>query len=520
MKYYFASVELDTERHELRRDGEIRPIEPKVFGLLTLLIENRHRVVSKDDMIATVWNGRIVSDAALSSAISMARRAVGDDGKAQAVIRTIPRLGFRFVSEIQADGAAAPPGTEDQYEEQPQARPHKPTLAVLPFANLSAAQDQKYLADGITEDIITALSRNRWLLVLSRNATIAFRDHDQSLDSIAKLLCVDYLLDGSVRRAGKRIRITVRLIDGSSGGNVWAEKYDRSISNVFVLQDDITETIAARLEPELAAAERHRAKQKPPQNLDAWDHYLLGLAQFYTFEKSGNERAQALFRKATDLDPEFSQAYARLAYTMVLGMVYFDTERSQDIFDEALETARKAVWLDDQDAVAQFVLGRVHLARGEYLAAIHALETSLQLNSCLAVTYCGLGDALTYSGRLDEAIAQFNIAIKLSPHDPYRWAFFSYGSLTHLFSGDYETAAEWAERAVRTPNAQYWSLAHLAAALGHLGRAEEANSTVAELLKRKPDFSCTFAAKHLFYIKDESQLDVYFNGLRRAGVPE
>ena len=532
MKYRFASCELDTERRELRLDGEIRPIEPKVFSLLAFLIENRHRVVSKDDMIEVVWNGRIVSDAALSSAISAARSAVGDDGKAQALIRTVARRGFRFVAEIESGGApdhgaeggdglpTRSLGARDVVEGRPVPLLHKPTLAVLPFENMSDAQDQEYLANGITEDIITALSRNRWLLVLSRNATVSFRDHGQSPEQIAKELHADYLVDGSVRRAHDRIRITVQLIDGSSGGNVWAEKYDRSINDVFELQDEITETVAARLEPELAAAERHRARHKPPQNLDAWDHYLLGLAQFYTFEKAGNEKAQALFRKAIELDPEFAQAYARLAYSLVLGMVYFDTEPSGSILDEALDTARKALGLDDQDAVAYYTLGRVHLARGEYQQAIRELETSLQLNPCLAVTYCGLGDALTYSGRLDDAIAQFENAIKLSPHDPYRWGFYSYRALAHLFSGDYEAAVEWAERAVQTPNAQYWSHAHLAAALGYLDRPEETESAVDELLKRKPDFSCTFAANHLFYIKDERQIDTYVSGLRRAGVPE
>lgn len=398
--------------------------------------------------------------------------------------------------------------------------PQKPTLAVMPFEDISEKGDQTYFANGIAEDIITALSKNRWLLVLARNSTIAFRDQHLPAAEIADKLGCDYLVTGSVRRAGERVRINVQLIDGSTGSHIWAERYDRDIADIFDLQDEITETIAARVEPELGTVERQRAKRKAPQTLDAWDHYLLGLEQLYTFGKNGNEKAQSLFRRAIELDPEFSQAYARLAYALVLNMVYFDAEPDANVLDEALEISRKSVALDEQDAVAHFTLGRVHLARSEYEQAISELETALELNPCLAVTHCGLGDALTYADQPGEAIAYFEQAIRLSPHDPYRWGFYAYRSLAHLFLHEYEAAAEWAEKATQVTNVQYWAYAHRVAALGYLSRPEETRSAVRTLLRNKPDFSCGFARTHLFYIKSKAQMDTYLDGLRRAGVPE
>jgi TolB-like protein len=297
MTYLFADCELDLDRQELRLDGCPRPTEPQVFGLIVFLIENRDRVVSKDELIEAVWAGRIVSDAALNSRISAARQAMGDDGRTQAIIRTIARRGYRFVAEVDAGEATPPragrprPGTGSETASAPGSRPgsgpagangpasvHKPTLAVLPFENISGERDQFYLADGITEDIITALSKNRWLLVLARNATIAFRDRRPPASEIAAQLGADYLLSGSVRRSGERIRISVELVDGGLGSHIWGERYDRRMDDIFDLQDEITETIAARIEPELATAERRRVKRKPPKSLDAWDHYLLGLA--------------------------------------------------------------------------------------------------------------------------------------------------------------------------------------------------------------------------------------------------
>ncbi len=536
MKYSFDRCEFDTARLELSLDGSRTPVEPQAFRLLKFLLENRDRVVSKDDLIEAVWQGRIISDAALNSCVSAARQAVGDSGQQQTIIRTIPRRGYRFVATVQiadADEDGAGPdnasdaasqrlngqSTSTHKESRAWDLQNKPTLAVLPFEDISESLDQAYLVDGIVEDLITDLSKNRWLLILSRNSTYSLRTRKLSTREITTELGADYLVGGSIRKSGDRIRINVRLIECASGGHIWDQRYDRKIANIFDLQEEIAETIAARIEPELAGAEQHRAKSKPTKNLDAWDLYLLGQAQMYTFQADGNGKAKTFFRQAIELDPEFSQAYARLAYAIVLSMVYFDAAPETAMLDEALAIARKAVVLDDQDAVSYFCLGRVHLARGEYESATRELELSLQLNPCLAVTYCGLGDALTYSDRLDEAVTQFEEAIRLSPLDPYRWGFFAYRSLSHLFGGDYEPAVKWARTATEVPNAQFWAFAHLVSALGYLGPPEEADSALQVLMRLQPNFSCSFARRKLFFISNEKQIEIYIEGLHRSRVP-
>ncbi|MCW5752863.1 MAG: tetratricopeptide repeat protein, partial [Alphaproteobacteria bacterium] len=252
----------------------------------------------------------------------------------------------------------------------------------------------------------------------------------------------------------------------------------------------------------------------------AWDLYQLGVAEFYRFTAEGNARSQDYLRRAIALDPEFACAHARLSYAIVLSMVYFDAAPDDARLLEALAAARRAIELDDQDATGYFALGRVQLARRAYGDAIEALQQALELNPSLAVTHCGLGDSYAYEGRLDEALVHFENAIRLSPHDPFRWAFFSYRALAHLFRAEYGEAAAWSRRAVQVPNAQYWARAHLLAALGHLGDRRQAEMALADLLRVKPQFSVAFARTHLFYVKRREQMEIYLTGLRLGGLPE
>jgi tetratricopeptide (TPR) repeat protein len=362
------------------------------------------------------------------------------------------------------------------------------------------------------------LSKNRWLSVIARNPAFAFRGSKDSIRTIGQKLNADYLVTGSVRKAGTRFRITVQLVDADTEQSVWSERFDRDKVDIFELQDEISELVAARIEAELGLSEQKKAERRPRKNLGAWDIYQLGSAEFYKFTGEGNRKCQELLRQAIALDPNLASAHSRLAYAIVLSMVYFDAPPEAAKMDEALAIAERAIELDDQDANSYFTMGRVRLARCEYDLAIDALRYALELNSCLAVAYCGLGDSLAYEGRLDQAIEQFEMAIRLSPHDPFRWGFYSYRSLAHLFRGEFEEAASWARRAVQIPNAQYWARAHLVAALGHLGDALQAGSAVKELLHLKPEFSLDFARRHLFYIKRSDQMEAYIDGLRKAGV--
>jgi TolB-like protein/class 3 adenylate cyclase/Tfp pilus assembly protein PilF len=515
----FDDFELDTSLFELRKSGERIPIEPQVFDLLVFLARNHTRTVTKEEVFAEIWGNRIVSDAALSSQIKAARRVLGDDGASQRMIATIHGRGFRFARPVAGLPVPAPIKTEDGDVSGASAMvTARPSVAILPFTNQNRDPQEDYFADGITEDIITSISKHRWLTVVARNPSFSFRNSTDGIRTIGEKLNAHYIATGSVRKAGSRIRITVELVDAATEYGLWSERFDRDVADIFELQDEISTLVAARLEAELGLEEQRKALKRRRKNLGAWDLYQLGSAAFYKFTQESNSRAQELLRQAIVADPEFAGAHSRLAYSIVLGMVYFDAEPERGPLDEALTLAKRAIELDDQDANSYFTAGRVYLARREYDLAIGALEHALQLNSCLAVSYCGLGDSLAYEGRIDEAIEQFEKAITLSPHDPFRWAFYSYRALAHLFRGDYDEAAMWARNAIRVPNAQYWAKAHLVAALGHLGNEEQAAFALRDLHTIKPDFSIDFARKHLFYLKRADQLETYLDGLRKAGV--
>ncbi|WP_306141915.1 winged helix-turn-helix domain-containing protein [Roseibium sp. MMSF_3412] len=517
----FGAYELDPDRFELRCNGTPVAVEPQVFDLVSYLARNSERTVTKEEIFSRLWGERFVSDSALSSQIKMARKVLGDDGTAQHTIRTIHGRGFRFVAELkQPQENPAQTGVQVAEAVTYKMATMKPSVAILPFINLNTEPSEDYLADGITEDITTALSKNRWLTVIARNSTFSFRNSADGIRVIGEKLGASYIVTGSVRKAGQRVRITVQLVDAGTENSVWSERFDRDMKDIFDLQDEITELVASRIESELGMTEQRKAERRPRKNLGAWDLYQLGVAEFYKFTPEANMRCQDLLRQSLQLDPDFASAHSRLAYAIVLSMVYFDAAPDDDRMDEALIAAKRALELDDQDANSFFTIGRVYLARREYDLAIDALEHAVELNPYLAVTYCGLGDSLAYEGRLDEAIEQFEIAIRLSPHDPFRWAFYSYRSLAHLFRGEYEDAVSWARKSVQIPNAQYWAKAHLVAALGLLGETDQATRAIRDLTRLKPEFSIDFAREHLFYLKKEDQIETYMEGLRKAGLRE
>lgn len=515
----FGVFEIDIARFEFRASGKQVSVEPKVFDLLVYLAGNNDRTVSKEEIFAEIWNDRIVSDSALSSQIKAVRKVVGDDGTSQHTIRTVHGRGFRFVAPVETGQRADADAPSVSVDVDPLiAVTMKPSVAVLPFANLSGDASEGYFCDGITEDITTALSKNRWLTVIARNSSFSFRESTDGIKAIGRQLDANYIVTGSIRKAGTRVRISIQVVEAETEISVWVERFDRDMVDIFELQDEITETVTARIEAELGLNEQRKAARQPRKNRGAWELHQLGVAEFYKFTAESSKRSQEFQRQALAIDPLFASAYSRLAYAIVLGMVYFDAAPDPVRMDEALRASKRAIELDDQDANSYFTLGRVYLARREYDLAIDALEHALELNPCLAVTYCGLGDSLAYEGRLDEAIENFEVAIRLSPHDPFRWAFYSYRSLAHLFRGEFDDAVVWARKSVQIPNAQYWARAHLISALGHLGDAEQAAAAISQLMEVKPEFSIDFAREHLFYLKRADQIDTYLKGLEKAGL--
>lgn len=531
MRYRFDNFELDTECFELTRSGVALATEPQVIELLVMLVQNRHRMLSKEEINGTVWHGRIVSESALSSRIKIARKLLEDDGRTQRYIRTVHKKGFRFVApveEIAVDEDAASDAPEPQFADpgpvcpprEPFTHSARPAVAVLPFTNLSNDPDQEYFSDGITTDIISNLSKHRWLDVVARNTTFGLKGQATNLQVLGQTLGVDYVVEGSVQRSGDRVRVNVHLTDCHSGHTQWADRYNREVADIFDLQDDITETIAARLEPEIGYAERNKVFHNRPANLQAWDCYHLGVYHFYRFTGPDNREAQRLLRQSQQLDPFFGEAFAWWAYAVILGMVYWDTRPTEALLNEALQACDQALALVPSNATFHALRARVLLARREYGSAINENRIAIELNPTFAAAYCGLGDSLAYETRYDEALKNFRKSIALSPNDPQMWAFLTYGALAMIFQGDYETALEWTDRAATIPNCQYWTTAHRAVALAYLHRPTEATAAAVRLCQELPGFSVSFAREKLFYLKEQAQIDRYLEGLRLAGVPE
>jgi adenylate cyclase len=520
MPYYFNNFSFDSELFELSMDNIQVHAEPQVLELLELLLKNANRTVTREEINEHVWRGRIVSEAALSSRIKSLRQLLHDDGKQQNVIRTIHKRGFRFVAPlISPENAPAEEKSNFIDDHAPHStKLEKPTVLVLPFVNLSNDPDQEYFSDGVSADIITHLAKHRWLNVIARNTAFSFKGRSIDAKSIWDELAAHYIVEGTVQKLGARIRLDINLIDSQSGFQKWSERYNREISDIFTVQDEITEKVTARLEPEIGFAERNRVVLSRPDNLQAWDCYHLGVFHFFQFTSEANLQAQSLLKRSQKLDNNFGEAYAWWAYAVVFGMIYWDTDPSQQLLDEALAACEKALALDSQNASFYALRARVLLARREYGRAITENRRAIDLNPTFAPAHCGLGDSLAYEGRYEEALVCFRKSIALSPNDPQLWAFYTYGALALLFMQDYECALEWTDKALGIPNCQYWAHAHKAVALAHLNRLTEARASVTSLQKELPNFSCAYAKEKMFYLTRPEQISLYLTGLKLAGV--
>lgn len=516
MQYHFNDFILDTDCFELSKGGARLRCEPQVIELLKLLIENRDRLVDREEINEKVWKGRVVTDASLSSRIKSLRQLLGDDARNQQYIRTVHKKGFQFIAPVQGGEIPAATSSPENLLEQPQ----RPAVAVLPFTNLSDAADQEYFSDGITADIITHLSKHRWIEVTARNTTFGYKGKSMDVRQLGKELHVDYVVEGSVQRAGNHIRVSAHLVDAHKGHHIWAERYDGEIKDIFDLQDEITEKIVARIEPEIGYAERNRVVHARPANLKAWDYYHLGINHFFKFTGADNLEAQRLLKLSYEQDNHFGEAYAWWAYAVILGMVYWDTCPAPELMNAALTACDKALSLDPQNASFHALKARILLARCEYNAALVENEIAISLNPTFAAAHCGLGDSLAYEGRYEESLACFEKSIELSPNDPQLWAFYTYGALALLFKHDFDTALKWLDKATTIPNYQYWTMAHRVVALVGLDRLDEAKLAVNKLLQQNPQFNQTFVREKLFYLKMPEQIELYMDSLNKAGIPE
>jgi TolB-like protein len=392
LRYLFDEFVFDVERRELRRGADIVSIAPKVFDLLDYLICSRERVVSKEELIKSVWNGRVVSDAALTTRLNVARNAIGDSGDEQRLIKTLPRKGFRFigpVQEAQRDANRAIAGHPIDPMERPQpalALPDKPSIAVLPFVNLSSDPEQEYFADGLVDDIVTALSHFKALFVIARNSSFTYKGRAVDVKQVGRELGVRYVLEGSVRKTANRVRITGQLVDTATGAHLWANRIDGGLGDIFALQDQVTESVVSAIAPAVEKAEIERAKRKPTESLDAYAIYLHGMAKVYQFaSQQANEEALGLFYRAIELDPDFASAYGRAASCYARFKADGWIAVTPNEITEVKRLARKAIELGRDDAIALAASGwALAFVVRDLGAAADLMDRALVLNSNLA----------------------------------------------------------------------------------------------------------------------------------------
>jgi adenylate cyclase len=420
---------------------------------------------------------------------------------------------------LQLGKTAGAPATPADSEAAGTGAGERPSIAVLPFKNLSGDADQEYFADGVSEDIITALSRNRWLMVIARNSSFTYKGESVDLKQVGRQLGVRYVLDGSVRKGGDRIRIAAQLIDASSGQQMWAERYDRVLEDIFAVQDEVTEAIVAAIAPELGKAEQQRATAKTSENLNAWEVYQRGMWHLYQRTKDDLTEACRLFEAALSLDPSLSPACSGLVdayyYQVVLGLAGSVEENR----NKALQAARRAVELDPDDAAAHCAMGKARIVRQEHALAAPDLQLAIDLNPSLAWAHYGLGAAAVFSGHAEQAITHLEDAIRLSPRDQHMGSFMVRLAEAYLLKQDYPRAVEWARKALQQQGFQWSRYAALLAGLGFLGEREQAQRVLGECLAERPDFSVSMVRDGHLYT-DAAALDHYLDGLRQAGVPE
>jgi TolB-like protein/class 3 adenylate cyclase/cytochrome c-type biogenesis protein CcmH/NrfG len=392
--------------------------------------------------------------------------------------------------------------------------PDKPSIAVLPFVNMSGDLEQEYFSDGITEDLITDLSKISGLFVIARNSAFIYKGKAAKIGEVGRVLGVRYVLEGSVRKANGRVRITAQLVDTTTEGHLWADRYDRDLKDIFALQDEVAQKIVAALEVKLTEDEQERLVRKYTDNMEAYDYYLRGAEYYYRFTKEANVQARRLFERAIELDSEFATAYALLGHTYLLDWA-MEWNRDPHILEQAYEIGQKAIALDDPSGGGYCLVGHVYLSKKRHEKAIAVFERAIDLNANYPMVFAGLGDVLSWAGRPQEAIEYLKKAMRLDPEQSF-WYFWFLGH-AYFLAGQHEEAIETLKRAVNR-NPDFW-LAHvyLAASYSEIGRQEEARAEVSEFVRLRPQISSEDLRQGLLY-KDQAVLERLFDSLRKAGL--
>jgi len=482
------------------------PAEPQVLDLLLFLIDNRDRVASRDDLLTSVWGGRTVSESTLSSRINAARRAVGDTGEQQRLIRTLHGKGFRFIGAVQesekpvasADCGAAVPlpradfGPVDRpcdvvTEALPRSRRgRRASIAVMPFE--ANSQVPGSFANGLSHDIISGLARLRTLFVIARGSTFALRDRASNPREIGRALNVDYAATGSVVRSRDRLLVSVELSATGDGHLIWADGYETPLTHTFEILDHLAAKIISSLHAEIEATERNRAMLRPPNSLNAWEAHHRGLWHMYRFTGADNAQAQKHFERAIKLDPTFSRAYAGLSFTHWQNAFLFKSANRQQEADQAFDAAGRGLLADHRDPAAHWAMGRALWLRGQDAASIRELNEAVALSPNFAIGHYTLGFVQAQTGDARAAIEATDVARDLSPFDPMLYAMCAARACALFRLERYEEAADWALKVSQQPNAHAHARAMSALILAGAGRLEESFREVGAVHSLRPDY--------------------------------
>ena len=453
MRYLFEEYAFDTDRRELHRGADIVYVAPQVFDLLDYLIRNRERVVSKEDLINAIWNGRTVSDAALTTRLNVARSAIGDSGHGQRFIKTLPRKGFRFVGpvrEVQNPARAAFGDSSVEPAKPTLTLPDKPSIAVLPFQNMSGDPEQDYFTDGMVDDIITALSRFKLMFVIARNTSFTYKGRAVDIKQVGRELGVRYVLEGSVRKAAGKIRITGQLLDATTGAHLWADRFEGDLNDVFALQDEVTVKVVSAIQPKLLQTEIDLAARRP-NNLSAYDLCLRALSHFRLWTRGGTIEALQLVSRALEIDPRYGFAATIAGSCHLLNVAQGWAADPNAETAEGMQHLRLALSIDGNDPEALSILGRnTAFFSGDFDTAREMVDRAVDFNPNAAMAWSQRGWTYQIAGQPEEAIRSFERAIRISPFDSWLFSTFTGMSAAFIGLGRFDEAAIAAKKAIRT----------------------------------------------------------------------
>ena len=503
----FGRFRFDGGRRELSRDGVPVKLGSRALDVLATLASAKGEIVSKDDLLGRVWPGVTVEENNLQVQVSALRKVLEEEGDGQSHLVTVPGRGYRLVGLSNAPSGPA--------------LPDRPSIAVLPFQNMSDDPQQEYFADGIVEDVITALCRFRWLFVIARNSSFAYKGRSFDVKEVARELGVRYVLEGGVRKAADRVRITAQLIDGANGAHLWAQNFDGEIANIFELQDQVTASVVGAIEPKLVQAEIDRIKHKPTDSLDAYDCFLRGLQCVHRITREDTTEALRLFARAIELDPGYATPHGRSALCYVVRKMNGWLNPPEDV-RAAGRFASRAAELGQDDAVALAGAGvALGYVVGYHDGAVELTDRAVALNPNLALAWYASGTVRAFrGGEWDLAIEHLGRAMRLSPLDPFMFSMQGVTAFAHFFAGRYDEAVAWAEKAFwERPNILA-TLRIAAVANAYAGRREQARKAMARALKLDPEMRISNLRDRIAFFGRPEDFEKYAEGLRLAGLPE